>query len=226
VTLGIAPVEPTLEAARRHLAAGFRCLKVKIGLDPAADLRRLVALRRLVGPEIILRVDANQGYDLPALRRLGRRLSDLDLELVEQPLATTQRDTLRTLDPALRGRIALDEDLVSERDALDLATREPLCGIFNIKLMKCGGIAPAMAIARLAASRNLELMWGCMDESRLGIAAALHAASASPATRYLDLDGSFDLTRDPARGGFELVDGRLHLLDRPGLGVDLEEVAD
>ena len=66
-------------------------------------------------------------------------------------------------------------------------------------------------------------MWGCMDESRISIAAALHAAYACPATRYLDLDGSFDLSRDPASGGFVLDDkGYLHVCDAPGLGVRLD----
>jgi L-alanine-DL-glutamate epimerase-like enolase superfamily enzyme len=60
-----------------------------------------------------------------------------------------------------------------------------------------------------------------MDESVIGIAAALHAAYASAATRTLDLDGSFDLARDPARGGFDVKDGCLSTLDAPGLGVEL-----
>jgi L-Ala-D/L-Glu epimerase len=65
------------------------------------------------------------------------------------------------------------------------------------------------------------LMWGCMDESCIGISAALHAALASPATRYLDLDGSFDLAHDLGRGGFDVRDGCLHIVDVPGLGVTL-----
>ena len=87
--------------------------------------------------------------------------------------------------------------------------------------MKCGGILPALRIARTAAAAGIDLMWGCMDESVIGIAAALHAAFASPATRHLDLDGSFDLARDPARGGFELRAGLLSTLPAPGLGVEL-----
>ena len=64
-------------------------------------------------------------------------------------------------------------------------------------------------------------MWGCMDESCIGIAAALHAALASPATAYLDLDGSFDLARDVAEGGFTVEDGCLRTTGGPGLGVRL-----
>ena len=69
---------------------------------------------------------------------------------------------------------------------------------------------------------DVKLMWGCMDESRISIAAALHTAYACPATRYLDLDGSFDLSRDLASGGFVLRDGILHVPDAPGLGVRLD----
>ncbi len=93
------------------------------------------------------------------------------------------------------------------------------CGIFNIKLMKCGGIAPARRIAAIAESAGVRLMWGCMDESRISIAAALHAALSSPATRYLDLDGSLDLARDVVRGGFLLEDGVMRMTGAPGLGV-------
>ena len=94
-------------------------------------------------------------------------------------------------------------------------------GIYNIKLMKCGGIAAGIQIAEIARLAGIELMWGCMDESIVGIVAALHAALASPATRYLDLDGHLDLARDPARGGLVLSEGMLGLTDRPGLGIEM-----
>src|SRR5499425_3765751 len=100
-----------------------------------------------------------------------------------------------------------------------LAAPEPACGIYNIKLMKGGGIRPALRIAAIAETAGIELMWGCMDESRISIAAALHAAFASPATRYLDLDGSLDLARDVADGGFVLENGVMRTTGAPGLGV-------
>ncbi|MEO7973203.1 MAG: enolase C-terminal domain-like protein, partial [Thermoanaerobaculia bacterium] len=102
--------------------------------------------------------------------------------------------------------------------------REPRpYGIFNLKLMKCGGISPAQRIAHLAEAAGIELMWGCNDESRISIAAALHVALASPATRYLDLDGSFDLARDLATGGFLLEEGLLRPASGPGLGIEWVE---
>jgi len=128
---------------------------------------------------------------------------------------------LRSLPLSVRRIVAADESLHGEENARDLARDPSACGIFNIKLMKCGGIRPALAIAEIARSAGIDLMWGCNDESVVSIAAALHAAYACPHTRYLDLDGSFDLARDPARNGFVVEDGCLRLLDRPGLGVDL-----
>ncbi len=68
---------------------------------------------------------------------------------------------------------------------------------------------------------GIHLMWGCNDESVVSISAALHAALASPNTRYIDLDGSFDLARDIAQGGFVLRDGCLYDNGKPGLGVEL-----
>jgi L-alanine-DL-glutamate epimerase-like enolase superfamily enzyme len=97
---------------------------------------------------------------------------------------------------------------------------EKACDIFNIKLMKCGGITAALDIARIAAPHDIGLMWGCSDESVISIAAALHAAYSCPATRVLDLDGHLDLARDPARGGFTIRDGIMQPNGQPGLGID------
>jgi len=145
----------------------------------------------------------------------------LGLEFLEQPLPAQDVAALRALPRQLRERIAADESLLDEKDALELVRPAPACGIFNIKLMKCGGVAPARGIAHIAELAGVRLMWGCMDESRISIAAALHTALASPATRYLDLDGSFDLERDVVSGGFSVQDGILRTLDAPGLGVSV-----
>src|SRR6185312_1659611 len=96
-------------------------------------------------------------------------------------------------------------------EALKLLEPTPCCGIFNIKLMKCGGIIPAQAIAKIAHDANIAVMWGCNDESIISISAALHTAFASPATRYLDLDGSLDLKQDVVKGGFVIEKGMMRI---------------
>ena len=219
ITIGIKPTAEALAEAREYLERGFRVLKVKLGLSLEEDLERVTKLRELVGPGVTLRVDPNQGYTPASLKRFVERTAELDIEFLEQPLPARDVAALRALPADLRARVAVDESLLDEADALELVRPSPACGIFNIKLMKCGGIQPARGIARIAELAGVRLMWGCMDESRISIAAALHAALASPATRYLDLDGSFDLERDVVSGGFSVQEGILRTLDAPGLGV-------
>ena len=231
VTLGIAGVEETLAAAERWLGQGFRILKVKVGRDPELDAERLARLRELGqrrGEPLTLRIDANEGYDRDTVVGLVDWLETFDLELVEQPFEShgglSDAIRFKKLPKALRRRVAADESVLDLGSLLDLLTGGPSCGIFNFKLMKCGGIAPALKMAEVVRRARAELMWGCMDESRLSIAAALHAALVCPATRYLDLDGSLELSHDVVRGGFRIEEGGvLHPLDAPGLGVELVE---
>ncbi|QQR72968.1 MAG: dipeptide epimerase [Holophagales bacterium] len=222
VTIGIQGVEEALDEAREHLARGFRALKIKLGHDVEADIERLVRLREVVGAGIAIRTDANTGYDLAALRRYFDGTRALDLELCEQPLPRGREGELSTLDDAERACLAADESLHGPDDVAALLVPPRPFGIFNIKLMKCGGISASRRLAEVAEAVGIGLMWGCMDESRVAIAAALHSALAAPATRFLDLDGSLDLACDAVAGGFVLRDGMLSTAPGPGLGVQWE----
>ena len=93
--------------------------------------------------------------------------------------------------------------------------------VSNIKLMKCGGISAAREIASTALSKGIDLMWGCNDESIISVSAALNVAMSYPNTKYLDLDGSFDLEKDVVVGGFEIKDGLMIPVSTAGLGVAL-----
>lgn len=219
ITIGIKGVEETLAEAEECLALGFRHLKIKLGHDLDEDLARLRALRARYGTSIHLRVDANQGYDRKELLRLFEAHATLDLELIEQPVPVADTGSLGDMPDPLRAMIAIDEALRTPTDAFRWAQTPQPGGIFNIKLMKCGGIAQAQRIASLADLAGIDLMWGCNDESIISIAAALHVAFACPGTRYIDLDGSLDLARDWVSGGFRLDAGQMRLLDMPGLGV-------
>ncbi|GAB4412779.1 MAG: dipeptide epimerase [Bacteroidia bacterium] len=221
ITIGIKGVEDTLAEAAEYVGRGFRHLKVKLGHAVEEDVARLQALRSTYGEDVHLRVDANQGYDMETLRYFFAHTSTLGLELVEQPVQVKTTSALRTLPEAQRLLLAADESLRNAQDAYLLATHPIPCGIFNIKLMKCGGVYQALRIAEVARLAGIDLMWGCNDESIISIAAALHAAFACPHTRYLDLDGSLDLARDLVQGGFVIEDGYMSLAGGPGLGVRL-----
>jgi len=223
ITIGIKDsVAEVLAEAEEYVARGFRLIKLKTGRELSQDIERVRRLRERFGASIRLRIDANQGLTPGELGRQFAAADEYDVEFVEQPLPPALDAQLAALPAAMRARLALDESLLDERDALRLVQPAPPCAIFNVKLMKCGGIAPALEIARIAEHAGVALMWGCSDESRIGIAAALHAAFACRATRYLDLDGHLDLARDPARGGFSIEAGVMRLTNEPGLGVELE----
>lgn len=220
VTIGIGDVAHTLAEAEAFVGQGFTRLKVKLGHDLDADIERLAKLRAQVPAAVRVRVDANQGYSAADLARFVAATAAFDLECIEQPLPADAIDAMRGMPSDVIARCMADECLSTAADALDLLRPTPAFGWFNIKLMKSGGPSEALRIADVAAAAGVPLMWGCMDESCVGIAAALACAYASPTTRLIDLDGSFDLARDPLEGGFTVAEGGVLLpVDRPGLGV-------
>ena len=219
VTIGIKNVEDTLAEADEYYDLGFKILKVKTGLDVDEDIERVKKLRERFGNHFKIRVDGNQGYDVEKVTKFYNSTLKDDVELIEQPIPAQQVDTLKSLPDAIKERIAADESLLSPYHAFRLAETPRASGIFNIKLMKAGGIQPARDIATIAQYSNTDLMWGCNDESAISIAAALHTALSFSNTRYLDLDGSLDVVEDVVKGGFTLKDGYLSILDKPGLGV-------
>jgi L-alanine-DL-glutamate epimerase-like enolase superfamily enzyme len=219
ITLGIQSIDQALVESEEYIGRGFTLLKVKIGESLEDDIALLSKLREKVGPRIGIRVDANQGYSVSDMISFHRQTRHLDLELIEQPLPASQLDAMRDLPEEIRVRCAGDESVCGPFDALACSHPPRPFGIYNIKLMKCGGITSALEMARTARLAGIDLMWGCNDESCVSIAAALHAAMACPATRYIDLDGSFDLGRDLFLGGFTIEKGTMRTVDAPGLGV-------
>lgn len=222
ITIGIKDtIQETLEESEEYMAKGFKIIKLKIGKSVEKDVETTHKLFEKVGKGMKIRVDANQGYTPQDLIAYSQQTEDLNLDLIEQPFKSESVKEMYEVPEKLRKLCAADESLHGPFDALQLAPYPHAFGIFNIKLMKCGGVFQAKRIADIAQLSRIRLMWGCMDESIISITAALHAALASPATHYLDLDGSLDLARDIVTGGFVLKDGCLSTTNEPGLGVQL-----
>jgi L-alanine-DL-glutamate epimerase-like enolase superfamily enzyme len=218
VTIGIGNIEATLEDARAYKAKGFRILKIKTGRDLEQDIERCMKLREEFGDYFSIRVDANQGYDFDRTLKFYKATKDLGLELIEQPLPAGFESDMKRLPEDLRKIIACDESLKNAGSAFQLASDPMACGVFNIKLMKCGGLLSALDIANIAHAAGIDLFWGCFDESIISISAALHVAFSCPGTKYLDLDGSLDLSKDVVSGGFRISDGKMSIVDGPGFG--------
>lgn len=219
-TIGIMNVEETLKEAEDYGKRGFSVLKVKLGINLEEDIERMVKLREKFGDKFTIRIDANQGYTSDKTIEFYNKTKHLNIELIEQPLKAKAIDEMKQLPDEIRKVLAADESLLSPKDAIALIKPPLASGIFNIKLMKCGGVSQALKIADIAALEGVDLFWGCNEESIVSITAGLHTAFACANTKYIDLDGSLDLGRDVVKGGFILKDGVMYCGDKPGLGVE------
>jgi L-alanine-DL-glutamate epimerase-like enolase superfamily enzyme len=216
-TIGILSEEDTLARARVWISKGFRSLKLKGGLDVDGDIRRVLSVRREVGPRIELRFDANQGYTFEETLRFVEKTRNAGLELIEQPTTIGNPQLMGHITDRVSIPVMADESLKTLRDAFRIA-RHGLADMVNVKLMKVGGITEALRITAVARSAGLEVMVGCMDEAALGIAAGLHFAIARPNVVYADLDGHIGLQGDPSKGSVILRNGVLYPAQGPGFG--------
>ncbi len=216
VTIGILSEEETVRQALEWVGRGFQALKLKGGLDAGLDAQRVLRVREAVG----LRFDANQGYTVEQALAFIDETLPARLELLEQPTIQGKFDALAQVTRQGALPTMADESLATLRDAFRLAS-DDVTDMLNVKLMKVGGVAEGLQITAVARAARLKVMVGCVDESALGIAAALHFALASPNVAYADLDGHIDLLNDPAEGAVHLQNGILYPRDQAGLGFDL-----
>jgi L-alanine-DL-glutamate epimerase-like enolase superfamily enzyme len=219
ITIGIMSVEETVKKAREWVKQGFRVLKIKGGRHVTEDIERMIKVREALGEEVELRFDANQGYTVARALQFAEGVAGARVEMMEQPTPKEHKEWLGEVRKQSPVPVMADESLMNLEDAYYMA-RQQLVDMLNIKLMKVGGISPALEIDALARAAGQTVMIGCMDESALAIAAGLHFALARPNVKYADLDGHLDLVDDPAAGAVKLENGILYPLDKPGLGFE------
>lgn len=198
-------------AADRAQRAGFRCLKVKVGLGD--DAGRLAAVRAAVGRETRLRVDANGAWGDPvgALAAL-EVLAPVGLELAEEPVHGVE--ALRALRASAPVPIAMDET-ATDAGAWASGATDLVC----LKLARCGGIAGVVAAARAARAAGSEVYLASSFDGPAGIAGALHAAAALGALPACGL-ATLGLFAESDRR-LPVRDGRMAVPDGPGLGLGL-----
>lgn len=213
VTLSIEELPLSLARGKVFQAQGFKALKVKCGLDVKEDIARVQALRQTVGEAMRISLDANQGYNVEQTLRVLSALGDCDIAFIEQPVAAADFVALREVCRRSPIPVMADESVLSAQDVL--MTPAPLV---NLKLMKTGGITGALKANAVAEARGIPTMIGCMDESRISMAAAAHLALALDNVQYADLDGHLDILEDVAEGGILIEDGQIRVGDGVGLG--------
>ena len=215
------PAEMAKEAAE-HVAKGFDTLKVKVGTGSFHQEReRIHAIRRTIGQDITIRLDANQGWKPKEAIRLIRQLEDdgVDLELIEQPVAAYDVEGLRDVTRQTSTLIMADESLFSARDAKKLLEMRAV-DVLNIKLMKSGGIREALKINAMAEVNGVECMVGSMMETAIGVTAAAHIAASQPNITRVDLDAPLLLAEGFSAGGVLYQGSHMEFSKESGLGID------
>ena len=217
VTVAASDAASLASAARDRVAGGFTALKLKVGTDAATDVARVRAVRSAVGPSIVIRLDANQGWTPDQAVRVIRLLEDAGagVELVEQPVPASDLDGLARVTAAVSTPVRADEAVFSVAD-LSAVIERGAATLVNVKLAKAGGLAPARDQLVLAAAHGIGTMVGSMMETGVGVAAAGSLVAATGTTLVGDLDAAWWLADGAAPVTYGA--GVLRLADSPGLG--------
>jgi len=223
ITISAGKLECMTFAAISAIEAGFSMLKIKTGSDPVTDSQNLISLYNNIkngfDPKNKIRVDANQGWSPRQAIGIIRALEDagIPIDLVEQPVPAWDLDGLLEVSSSTSLPIAADESVFSPQDAL-LCIQKRAAQIINIKLMKSGGIGPALDICGLCRVYGLECMIGCMMEGQLSTAAAAHLAASQPIITRVDLDSPLLCADGFYSGGPAFCGPDIKLSDCPGIG--------
>ena len=220
LTISVNPPEQMARDAREAVARGYDCLKVKVGADPTLDTARLAAVRKAVGRDVCIRIDANQAWTPRQAVRILNEMQDkgLGLDLVEQPVPAADLEGLAYVTRHSWVPVMADESVFSPADALRIFQTRA-ADYVNIKLMKCGGLTNALRIASAAEVYGVECMIGCMLEAKIAVNAAVELACARSIITRVDLDGPVLCSVDPVVGGAQFDEKVITVSDAPGMGI-------
>ncbi|MDR1874781.1 MAG: dipeptide epimerase [Synergistaceae bacterium] len=220
-TISLNSPEEMAGDAREAVSEGYEALKIKVGNDFRTDMERMRTIRDAVGGAILLRADANQGWTPKEAIRAIKFMEEegLDVELVEQPVASHDIEGLKKVTDAVDTIILADEAVYSPRDAMKILSLRA-ADMINIKLMKSGGIGGALKICAMAEACGVECMIGAMMESKVSVTAAAHLSMARRVITKYDLDPPILCASDPVKGGVTYKGALLTLSDAPGLGIE------
>lgn len=217
------PEQAALDA-RKAVKLGFTTLKLKVGgRTLSTDEQLVAAVRRAAGPDVKLRLDPNQAWNINQAIESILRLSRYQLEFVEQPVTAADIKGLAEVRRSVPVAIAADESLGS-LDDLHRLLDTGAAGIFVIKAARLGGLRASLDIVREVIEGGQSAIITTALESGVGIAAAVHLAAALPPQSYAHgLATGLLFTRDIVSPALAPANGMLMTPDSPGLGVRVDK---
>ena len=206
-------------------AAGYRCVKLKVGAATAGeDFARVAAVRRAIGPDVALRLDANGAWSEEQATAFLHDIAPHEIEFVEQPVAAGDLDAMRRVRQAVSVPVAADEDVTGAEAARRLL-EAAAADILVVKPVVVGGLRRAMEIVAMARAAGVDVVVTSAMESGVGVAAALHVAAASHTERACGLATLPQLADDLVCHGLPAVGGAMTLPAGTGLGITLDSAS-
>jgi L-alanine-DL-glutamate epimerase-like enolase superfamily enzyme len=207
-------------AAQKLVDKGYRYLKIKVHGDVEEDVARVAAIRKQVGDDIHLTIDANQSYTPKDAIAALNRMAAYRIDLCEQPVDADDFEGLALVTRTVPVTVEADEAAGSLRQIFELVSKRAVDAV-SLKIPKLGGLRNTLAAARLCEAAHIEYRLGAAVGSRLLSAQALHLACALPGVDYACELGEFDRLLDDPFEGLEVTNGVLKLTPGPGSGVRL-----
>lgn len=203
--------------AERLVQAGYGNLKIKLDGDVGLDVDRVSAIRRRVGSDAHLTVDANQAYTVKDAIAALTRMAEYRVDLAEQPVAAKDFAGLKQVTDSVPMTVEADESADS-LDAVFRLVSERIVDSVSLKIPKLGGLRNTFAAAQICHAGNVACRMGAAVGSRLLAAHALHLAAALPVRGYACELGEFGRLLDDPFTGIEIENGHLRVPDVPGCG--------
>lgn len=223
LTIGIDTPAGMAATAVSFKEKGVTMIKIKLGKNAIDDIERVKLIRQAVGNEIILRIDANQGWSYEDAVTALTGMAGFDVQFCEQPMRKWNDELLPELCRISPIPVMADESVFTHYDA-ERIIRNKACAYINIKFAKSGGIHEALLINEVAEKNGIACMMGGMLESRVAITAKVHFAMAKENIKFYDLDTCLlGHLEDPVTGGVTYSGMHLNLSDEPGIGADVDD---
>jgi muconate cycloisomerase len=213
-----------LRDAAKKKAEGFTAFKIKVGIDtPEKDAARTRAICDVLGPGLLVSADANQGFDTGEALAYGRAVEGSGLGFFEQPVDAHNLDGMATVAAATSIAIGADEGIHSLDDIRRHHAQKAARGV-SLKAIKLGGLRALTEAGRLCNRLDMSVNISCKTgESSVACAAALHAASVIPNIAWALTLTHTALGEDVTAQPIATARGHVASLDRPGLGIDVDE---
>lgn len=223
-TVSLNDADEMVNDGLQYVNDGFKHLKIKVGKDNVeTDLNRLKALRKALPEDVILSVDANQAWNEEGAKYALEHFekANLNIESIEQPVARHEFSLLGELTQKYQIPVMVDESLFGVYDANRLV-EVGANNLWNIKLMKTGGLHQALKIHEIAEKQGISCMVGCMMETHVSVTAALHFSLAANQVERVDFDAPLMVKERQVEGGIQYAGSKVTPAEGYGLGIDRE----